>query len=95
MRIRHARALDEVDALADAWQSMHCSAASPFAQFGWVRACLSAFPDEGTPHVVAGWRDAELAAVAPLVKRRSRGVCRLFPVGSESLGEPVQFVETL
>ncbi len=92
VRVRHARALDEVDALALPWREMHCRAASPLGQFEWIRACLSAFPDDAGPYVVAGLRDEKLVAVAPLVKRRLGGVCRLFLAGVEELFEPVDLV---
>ena len=94
VRFLYARTLDEVDALALRWRQMHRHEAGPLGQFGWARACLSAFPDDAAPYVVAGSCDEKLVAVAPLVKRRLRGVCRLFLAGVEELFEPMDLVWT-
>ncbi len=52
-RVHSALAIDEVDALEPSWREMHAGVPSPLGQFNWTRACLAAFPDEVTPHVVA------------------------------------------
>jgi CelD/BcsL family acetyltransferase involved in cellulose biosynthesis len=94
LRVRSALVLDAVDALEGPWREMESRVESPFGQFGWTRACLSAFPADATPHLMAGFAQQQLVALAPLVKKREHGVCRLFLAGVRELFEPMDVVWT-
>jgi CelD/BcsL family acetyltransferase involved in cellulose biosynthesis len=93
-KIHCAQAIDEVDALESSWREIHDRVPSPLGQFNWTRACLSAFPEEATPHVVAAMSGPRLAALAPLVKKRRHGVTRLHLAGTGDLLEPMDLVWT-
>ncbi len=93
-RIHCAQAIDEVDALETSWREIHDRVPSPLGQFNWTRACLSAFPDEATPHVVAAMSGPRLAALAPLVKKQRHGVTRLHLAGAGDLLEPMDLIWT-
>lgn len=93
-RIHCAQAIDEVDALETSWREIHDRVPSPLRQFNWTRACLSAFPDEATPHVMAAMSGPELAALAPLVKKRRHGIVRLHLAGADDLHAPMDLVWT-
>jgi CelD/BcsL family acetyltransferase involved in cellulose biosynthesis len=94
LRIRRAKALDEIDALEPAWRKAGSQAGNPLTQFAWTRASLSAYPDDAAPHVVAAFAEQDLVALAPLVKKRLHGVCRLFLAGAGELFEPVDLLWT-
>jgi CelD/BcsL family acetyltransferase involved in cellulose biosynthesis len=84
-----ARSLDEVDAWEDSWRKMDARLDDPLGHFSWTRACLAVFGDEAEPNLVALARGDEMVAVAPLVKKRRNGVCRLFLAGVTELSEPM------
>ena len=94
VRIGSARSPDEVDALEPAWRELGSRLAVPLAQFDWARACISAFPPDAMPHVVAAYAGGRMVAVAPLVKKRLHGVGRLFLAGASELSEPMDLAWT-
>jgi CelD/BcsL family acetyltransferase involved in cellulose biosynthesis len=84
-----ARAPDEVDRLETPWRVLDARGGCPSSHFGWTRACLTAFSDQATIEIIAAMRGGELAAIAPLVRRRLHGVHRLLPAGAGPLREPM------
>jgi CelD/BcsL family acetyltransferase involved in cellulose biosynthesis len=83
-----AFSLDQIGAWEDAWRELDGAVLDPMSRFSWARAAYAAFVDDASPHVVAAFAGERLLAVAPLVKRRIRGVARLLPAGSGELEEP-------
>lgn len=75
--------------MEEPWRGLDRRAGCPLGQFGWTRACLTAFADDAKPHVVGVFAKPELAAVAPLVRKRQHGVCRLLLAGADELPEPM------
>ncbi|MGD9722796.1 MAG: GNAT family N-acetyltransferase [Pirellulales bacterium] len=92
LQVRRARSLDEVDAWEPAWRDLQADASAPTEHFDWTRACLAAFPVGVVPHVVSVFARERLVALAPLVKKRLHGVCRLFSAGVAELNEPTDIV---
>ena len=72
MRVERAETLDEVDAWQQQWTELARPLDSPMAQFEWTRPCL-AFPT-GVPNVIAIEHGGRFVAIAPLVRRRVRGI---------------------
>lgn len=94
LRFRRARSLDEIDALETSWRELDRHVSYPLSQFSWTRACVSAFPVDSTPHIVAGFHKDDLVALAPLVKKRLHGVHRLFLAGVSEVFEPMDLAWT-
>jgi CelD/BcsL family acetyltransferase involved in cellulose biosynthesis len=92
LRFVRARSLEEVDALEWPWRELGSRVDAPLSQFLWQHACYAAFPEDGTPHVIACLRNQELLAVAPLVKKRHHGIRRLFLAGVGELHEPADLI---
>jgi CelD/BcsL family acetyltransferase involved in cellulose biosynthesis len=93
LQVRWAQSPDEVDALEDGWRQM-AESLPPMAQFDWTRACLHAFASGAAPCVVAVERGGHLAALAPLVTKRLRGIRRLLMAGISDLYEPMDLAWT-
>jgi CelD/BcsL family acetyltransferase involved in cellulose biosynthesis len=94
LRLCRARSLDEIDAWQDAWRELAGPHGSPTAQFDWTRTCLSAFSAGTAPQVIAVLHQEKFVALAPLVKKRLRGVRRLLLAGISDLHEPTDLVWT-
>lgn len=85
MAARVITTLAELDAEADRWKPLDEAAVLPPQRFAWIRACAASFAEE--LRFVLVERDGELAAVAPLVPKKS--VLEL--VGAKDLYEPADF----
>ncbi len=91
--VSRAQSPDEVDALESGWRQL-AESLPPMAQFEWTRACLHAFATGSVPHVVAVHRGERITALAPLVKKRLRGVRRLMLAGVSDVYEPMDLLWT-
>jgi CelD/BcsL family acetyltransferase involved in cellulose biosynthesis len=88
---RIIRDLRDLDALARSWDSLASAGGSPTQHFIWSRIGAEAFGRAGPLHVVAVGHGEQLAAIAPLIKRRGF-ISRLESIGVCELYEPMDFV---
>lgn len=79
--------IDGLEALEDLWRASESEIESPLGRFSWVKCCLAVFSEGGDPHVIGAARGEKLVAVAPLVKKRCRGISRLLVCGVAELCE--------
>lgn len=86
--VLRANSAEDVEGLEATWRALDADGRLPSAQFGWTRAALRAFSDEGIVQVIAVHRGSRLTAVAPMVRKRWHGVCRWLLAGAAELGEP-------
>jgi CelD/BcsL family acetyltransferase involved in cellulose biosynthesis len=88
-----ARVVSDASELADlepGWNALSGAAGSgPAGDFGWTRACVETFADEGEPHVVVMGDPPR--AIAPLVRSPSFH-SRLVLAGVADLYEPTDFL---
>lgn len=89
LRLISARSLEDVDALEAPWNAWRSRVDNPLAQFIWTRAALAAFAADAAPRIVAAVRGDQLLAIAPLVRRRVRGIWRVCLAGVGHLFEPM------
>jgi CelD/BcsL family acetyltransferase involved in cellulose biosynthesis len=63
--------------------------ANPLSHFSWTQAFIRVFGRDVSPYLFGAARGGELVALAPLVKKRQYGICRLFLAGVGELYEPM------
>jgi CelD/BcsL family acetyltransferase involved in cellulose biosynthesis len=88
--LRIIQRLDDLDALADAWERVAAQASTPMQDYAWIRACAETFTADGELHLLAVGALPHITAVAPLVRRRAV-LERLELLGMNELHEPLDF----
>jgi CelD/BcsL family acetyltransferase involved in cellulose biosynthesis len=86
-----ARSLNDIDRLAQVWDSLGSTVDSPMQHFIWSRACVETFGSAGKLNAIAVEAGDHLTAIAPLIKRRGV-ISRLESIGVKELYEPMDFL---
>ncbi len=89
LEVVQTQAADDIERLAARWPDADPLAALPSSQFGWMRACLTAFTLDASCRVLAIADGRRLLAAVPLVERYRHGLAWRCPPGAGELGEPV------
>jgi len=84
--------VDELEALADAWNRLAGPTAEPMFAHAWSLAAARTLHRDAQLYIVTVRRGAALAAVAPLVEVARGGVRWLEVLGARFLGEPAGFL---
>jgi CelD/BcsL family acetyltransferase involved in cellulose biosynthesis len=88
--MRICRDLDDLEALADVWESLAARSGNPADQYDWARSCAAAFTDVSQLQVITVGAPLPVA-IAPMIRRSGR-LARLELLGLSELDEPTDFL---
>lgn len=83
--------IEDIDRYRVGWERLADASTSPMQHFGWCRAAGRFYGERDLRVLVLGPPDAP-EAIAPLARRKVAGVPRFEFLGSDTLGEPMDFI---
>src|SRR5574341_260299 len=82
--------LDDLDRLANVWDSLAAKSGNPIEQYDWARACAATFTADRELQVITVGAPLPVA-IAPMIRRSGR-LARLELLGMRELDEPMDFL---